>query len=337
MDTEHPVDTQHPYDSSRALAARITKAASKQTYYTVRYLVDRQRVSDAYRAYAYFRWVDDQLDQEDIKKPQRMAFVQRQKALMEGCYQGDSPPQLADEERMLVDLIGRDRQKDSGPLVYSGPLACSGLQAYIRNMMAVMAFDAERRGRLVSQAELVDYSRYLATAVTEALHYFIGHGQYSPRGEARYLAATGAHIIHMLRDTTEDLRAGYFNIPAEYLEAHGISAWDVESAPYRAWVQGRVQLACSYFTAGRNYLSQVENLRCRLAGYAYIARFEGVLEAIGAEDYRLRPDYAECKRKSSALGMGWSMLTLALGGRRQPARGELLIPGGAWLPSENEL
>ena len=47
---------------SQTLAAAITKAASTQTYYTFRLLGDRERVEDAYRAYAYFRWVDDTLD-----------------------------------------------------------------------------------------------------------------------------------------------------------------------------------------------------------------------------------------------------------------------------------
>jgi hypothetical protein len=37
------------------LAASITRNASKQTYYTIRYLVDDGLVDDAYRAYAYFR------------------------------------------------------------------------------------------------------------------------------------------------------------------------------------------------------------------------------------------------------------------------------------------
>ena len=48
------------------LASSITKAASKQTYYTIRFLVDRERVADAYRAYAYFRWVDDTLDSDNL-------------------------------------------------------------------------------------------------------------------------------------------------------------------------------------------------------------------------------------------------------------------------------
>ncbi len=44
-------------------AESITRSASKQTYYTIGFLVDRERVADAYRAYAYFRWVDDTLDE----------------------------------------------------------------------------------------------------------------------------------------------------------------------------------------------------------------------------------------------------------------------------------
>jgi len=32
----------------------------------------------------------------------------------------------------------------------------------------------------------------------------------------RYLAVTGAHITHMLRDAVEDAEAGYYNIPARW-------------------------------------------------------------------------------------------------------------------------
>ena len=56
------------FESSQRLAAYITWAASKQTYYTIRFLVDRDRVPDAYRTYAYFRWVDDRLDQEQWRR-----------------------------------------------------------------------------------------------------------------------------------------------------------------------------------------------------------------------------------------------------------------------------
>jgi phytoene/squalene synthetase len=185
------------------------------------------------------------------------------------------------------------------------------LQTYIRNMMAVMAFDAQRRGRLISQDELNEYTHWLAVAVTEAMHYFIGHDDGSPRGEVRYLAVTGAHITHMLRDTLDDVHAGYFNIPVEFLKLHSIDPQDVESPAYRLWVQSRVNQARTCFESGRRYLARVENPRCRMAGFAYAARFEGVLSSIESDGYRLRSEYPECKSLSAGLKMSWSALSQA--------------------------
>src|SRR5574342_804601 len=112
--------------NSSSLAATITKAASKQTYYTIRFFADRDRVVDAYRAYGYFRWVDDVLDAESGSRPEKIAFVNRQKSLLEACYRGETPEGLSVEERMLADLVRNDTEKNSG------------LQSYLRNMMAVM-------------------------------------------------------------------------------------------------------------------------------------------------------------------------------------------------------
>lgn len=284
----------------RSPAASITKAASKQTYYTVRYLVDRQRVPDAFRAYAYFRWIDDQIDEVAVKQSERIAFMDRQKALMDSCYRGQRPGHLAPEEHMLADLILADQEKNSG------------LQTYIRNMMEVIDFDARRRGRIISRLELERYTRSLAVAVTEVMHYFVGHDQPSPRNEARYLAVTGAHIAHMLRDTLEDIQAGYFNIPREYLAANRIGPQDVQSDPYRAWVRERANLARAYFKSGKDYLAQVKSLRCRIAGYAYVARFEAVLEPIERQDYRLAPRYPQERTLGAGMRMRGSVLALAL-------------------------
>jgi len=90
-------------------ASSITKAASKQTYYTIQFLVDRERVDDAYRAYAYFRWVDDLLDADSGSGPVlskgeasvRRAFLERQKSLVESCYRGESPRDASIQEKML--------------------------------------------------------------------------------------------------------------------------------------------------------------------------------------------------------------------------------------------
>jgi phytoene/squalene synthetase len=285
-----------------SFASAITKAASSQTYHTIRFLVDRPRVEDAYRAYAYFRWVDDVLDAEpqagwvsgDAADVEHRRFLDRQKSLLDRCLRGETPREADVHETMLVELCRRADSRDVG------------LEAYLRHMMLVMDFDVLRRGRLISQAELDEYTRWLAIAVTEAMHHFIGNGAAAPRDETRYLAVSGAHVLHMLRDTYADLRAGYFNVPREVLEAHAIDPGDVHSDAYRAWVEGRVRLARTYLDAGRAYFERVQNARHRLAGLAYIARFEWLLETIEREDFWLRPDYGERRR----LVAGWRMCWL---------------------------
>ena len=284
-------------------AASITKAASQQTYYTIRFLVDRERVDDAYRAYAYFRWVDDTLDAEAATPSERRAFIERQKSLLQRCYRGDLAPDATLRGNMLVELVRRDREKNSG------------LQSYLRYMMQVMDFDAVRRGRLVSQLELNEYTRWLSTAVMECIHHFIGHDDHSPHDEGRYLAVAGAHITHMLRDTFDDMRVGYYNIAREVLEQNHIGPLEVHSVAYRSWVESRVQLARNYFSAGKEYFTGVQNWRCRLACYAYIARFEWLLDVIEREHYILRPQYDERKSFAAGLLIATRTLMSALAGR----------------------
>ena len=198
-------------------ASLITKAASTQTYYTIRFLADRDRVDDAYRAYGYFRWVDDTLDAASASDSDRRLFLERQQFLLESCYRGEPPRVANPQEQMLIELVRQEREKNSG------------LRIYLRNMMRVMDFDVRRRGRLISQVELTDYTRWLASAVTECIHYFVGHDAFSPHDATRYLAVSAAHVVHMLRDTFDDAQLGYYNIPREVLEAHHIGPEDVQS------------------------------------------------------------------------------------------------------------
>ena len=293
--------------TSYPLARKITEAASKQTYYTIRFLVDRERLEDAYRTYGYFRWVDDILDADAGSASERRAFLERQKSLLESCYRGEAMPDANPHEKMLVELVQHDQEKNSG------------LQSYLRNMMLVMDFDVRRRSRLISQAQLNEYTRWLAIAVTDALHHFVGHGAFAPRDETRYLAVSAAHIIHMLRDTFDDLQAGYFNVPREVLEANHIGPLDVQSTAYRAWVKSRVLLARQYFEAGRSYFRRVQNSRHRLAGLTYMARFEWLLETIEREGFILRPQYRERKSIGTGLRMSWMALSSMLSLRGEEA------------------
>jgi hypothetical protein len=292
-----------------ALAAAITKSASKQTYYTIRFLVDRPRVADAYCAYGYFRWVDDRLDRGsgpstpigDAASDERLAFLARQQALVDACVRGEHPDVVDPHEMMLNQLF-----RHAGP---TDP----GLRSYVRQMMQVMAFDAGRRGRLITQRELEDYTRSLAIAVTDAMHHFIGHGSLAPEGADRYRAVTGAHILHMLRDTEVDLHAGYFNVPLEVLQAASIGPRDVHCDAYRRWVRERVAQADSDLAAGARYFAGLACRRHRLAGLAYIARFRWLVEQLERDAFRVRPTYAGQTSRGAVIRAAWSIAAAMAG------------------------
>jgi hypothetical protein len=150
--------------TSAALAHSITWKSSKQSYLTALLLADRDLVDDCLRAYAYFRWADDAIDISLQSSDERTPFIIRQKMLIEKLYQGERPIDLCPQEEMLGDLVEYDRGPDSG------------LRSFIRHFMAVIEFDTDRKGRLVSREDLTIYTAHLATAVMDGLHYFIGNG-----------------------------------------------------------------------------------------------------------------------------------------------------------------
>jgi len=264
-----------------------------QSYLTIRWLADRACRADAFALYAYFRWLDDTVDERLVDREQRLTFVARQRHLLAQAVDGATPADLSSlavspEETLLVRLA-----RPVGASPADADAGTGGLLLSLRSMLDVMEFDARRRGRPVAQRELDDYTRDLAVAVTEALHHCIGHGERSPHDETRYVAVTGAHVAHMLRDLAEDLASGYLNVPAELLADGHLSLEDLHTPALSAWVRDRVELARSCFVTGRRYLADVENARCRLAGHAYIARFEWVLDAVERDGYRLRSGYPE--------------------------------------------
>lgn len=265
--------------SSEELARSITRASSKQAFYTAQLLVDSHLVGDFCRAYAYFRWADDVVDQTARSDGQRLSFIKRQRKLIEALHARQRPADLSAEEEMLADLVHNHKNGKAG------------LRSFIENMFAVIEFDARRKGSTVRREQLDSYSGWLARSVTDGLQYFIGNEAAYPDGESRYLAAHGAHIVHLLRDTVRDIDNGYINIHQEYLDEHGIAPGDIDSPPFRAWVQERTELARRQFREGKRYLESLEVLRCKIAGYWYCARFESILDTIEGDGYALRAEY----------------------------------------------
>jgi len=280
-------------ESRAKLARRITWHESKQSYLTMRLLVDRGLVDDGYRAYAYFRWADDVVDKTLTTKEERVVFIRGQRSLIEGLYAGVRPANLQAEEIMVADLVQHDRG------------CMSRLRSYIENFLAIIEFDAERKGRRITEAELGSYINRLALAVTDAIQYFIKNGHPYPEDKSRLAGARAAHITHMLRDLRKDLPAGYSNIPQEYLEKNGIRPEDIDSPAFLDWVKARVETAREEFRQGKIYIDGLDVLRTKIAAHLYCARFEHILDTIEKDDYHLRLGYAEKHEILAWLRMIW--------------------------------
>lgn len=286
------------WENTAIQSRKITWTSSKQTYFTARAVVDRELVDDFYRAYAYFRWADDIIDVFTQTNKERINFIKRQKELIDTLYSDGQPEELEKEEKILADLIRNDRSKNSG------------LQSFIRNMFAVISFDAYRKGNLVSQEEITNYIEILGKSVTNGLQYFIGNGHPYPDSKNRYLAAKAAHITHLLRDMTIDIADGFINIPREYVIAEGINLKEIDSSRLRNWVIDQVKQARMWFSEGKLYLDSLEVLRCKIAGYWYCARFEIVLDTIERDDYIIRSAYKERRSLINWFKFIWLTITI---------------------------
>ncbi len=277
--------------NTSALARKITWSSSKQSYITAQLLADHDLVDDCMRGYAYFRWADDMIDVSCRTSNERIAFITREKTLINNLYHGVRPVNLWPEEEIVADLVAHDRSPNSG------------LRSFIYNFMAVIEFDALRKGRLVTRSEMNVYTAWLATAVMDGIQYFIGNGYPYPKSMDRNLAVAGAHLVHMLRDTREDVPAGYVNIPIEDLEARGISTGNLDSEEFRSWVQEQVERSKVCLQAGKGYIKLLDVLRCKLAGAMYCARFDWFLDAIQRDGYLLRSSYPERQNLASWMKM----------------------------------
>jgi len=288
------------YNRSAVLARSITREGSIQTYYTARLMVDKDLADDFFRAYAYFRWIDDVIDVTAESDEERLSFMSNQSKLIDDLYQHKPVPDLLPEEEILQDLINNDRGENSG------------LQSFICNMFAIIEFDARRKGRLISGEELNWYVNTLGKSVTEGLLYFIGNGNPYPDSENRYQAGIAAHISHLLRDTGQDNQDGFYNIPGEYLEEQDIERSDVNNPAYKDWVRKRVDSARVLFEDGKQYLDEVDVLRCKIVGYWYCTRFEVVLDTIEKDGYLLREEYNERRQAGTWLKIIWLGISLSI-------------------------
>lgn len=282
------------------LARQITWKSSKQTYCIGRLMADRHLVDDFYRAYAYLRWVDDIIDETDQTDEEQNCFIARQRKLVDDVFQGEFKGDVQPEEIILTDLVRNN------------PSPESGLESFIKNVFAIIEFDAQRKGRFINGQEFDWYIECLGKAVIDGLQYFIGNAHEYPDAANRYFAAKAAHITHLLRDTLDDIENGYINIPIEYLEKHPFDLTDASHPDFTEYVRERVALARKYFREGKKYIDDLTVLRCKIVGYWYCSRFEYILTTIDRDSFILRSHYGGFQKYLSITKIIGSLIAIPL-------------------------
>jgi phytoene/squalene synthetase len=255
-------------DSLDLLARNITYKNSRETYFIIKLLVDKPLINDAYKAYAYFRWMDDMADDVITDSTERLKFVARQKKLINNAYNGIFIKTKFPEEELILNLIKYNSQKKSL------------LHSYVVNFYSIIAFDAKRHGKLVTDKQLEWYSNRIGVAVTDCISFFIGNSTSPTPGMAQYKAATAAHIVHMLRDLKEDIPHGFINISKEFLVKNNLNKIDLNKINLDRWLNEKCKVARIYFKEGRKYIKNIPVFRRKLAAWLYCLRFEPFLKKL---------------------------------------------------------
>lgn len=266
--------------TSSQLAKSITKQSNFRTYLIIKYFVDRKLVDDCYRAYAYFRWADDQVDDVLQTKSQRVEFIHRQENIITLSYKDKPVPHLSPEENLITDLIG-------SPYSHS-----PRLKSFIFNFLAIIKFDAHRKKIPISTKEFHWYTQTLATAVTDCILHFINHDFDYPPSPTQYHAARAACITHILRDYIQDVDNEYYNLPQEVQDKHRIVPKDIDHPAFIFWVKQQVKQANLLFSSGKQYLNQLP-FRTQAAACLYCFRFRYILNTIQHQKYLLKSSYKQ--------------------------------------------
>lgn len=261
------------------LARKIVRKSSMQTYLTIGILADRQIKDLAYCAYAYFRWLDDKIDVGLKTTKGRNNFLDKQKKLINLAYKGIFSKTKNLEENMVIELIKSDTSTDSK------------LKSYITNFLSIIEFDAKRKGKVVTRRNLDWYSKTIGVAVTDCIIHFIDNKSGSMNHKDMYKAATAAHIVHTLRDMSDDIQEGFYNVPREYIVKHKLKLNKCTSPDLAEWVKDRVYTADNMFNLGIKYLYQSPPSRRRFAALLYCYRFLPLLSDIKYDKYILKPQY----------------------------------------------
>ena len=131
---------------------------------------------------------------------------------------------------MLARLIRKDRVSWN-----------SSLRQPIEVLLETFIFDAKRRNKPISQADLDWYSEAMGVSFIQALEVFY-RGERTRSYEDLAPIARAACMAFILRDLVEDQKLGYINVPVEFWLSGRVTQGETDR-----WIKHEVKRACSEF------------------------------------------------------------------------------------------
>ena len=239
--------------------------------------------------YAYFRWLDDQIDAPDISKFKAELCIQKQNKLISLFVDGidTNKDNLNPYEKMLILLLTLDKQLGSH------------LRSNILEMFAALEFDVIRRNKYCNGNSLNDYSRKIGGSFTEFILICTTRKTINVKTiECFRLAGYAAHNIHLLRDFYEDLQLGYINISREDIIKFGFENHDLKSVDINPWVRFRVQICKQYIHDCFIIIKSINSLKVYFLFLIISAPYVFFAQKIEENNYELHTYHENAKNST---------------------------------------
>lgn len=215
-------------------AGRAVRDAHDENFPVAFLLAPRDVRADMATVYAFCRATDDLGDEGPGGPDERMAELDRWQAQLEAAAAGGPAPPL------LVAVAELAERRGIAPSVFARLIEANRMD--------------QRRSRWGTHDELLDYCRHSATPVGEMVLGVLGYRD-PWRIAMSDETCIGLQLVNFWQDVARDLRdRDRVYLPAEAMEAHGVTVDDLRRPPaspaVRALVAAEVGRARAHLEAG---------------------------------------------------------------------------------------
>ena len=240
-------------------SAKITKTESPFSYSLGHLLFLPERKDYLFLAYAYFRWLDDYVDQVNIPSELVKDIVDRQIFLATHWYSGEPLVATTSQEENLHLIIQQDSNQWG-----------NSLRPMIFDFMGAIKWDTERRYRMPVKRDLQSYSLKLGRGYSSGLLFGLGIDPENKKYVGfRDNCGIGAHLVHILRDFIIDINIGYINVDLESWNLLHLKNADLDNTKLLQrrllpWAKTVIVNARYYFSIGLKNLLASRNVKIQL-------------------------------------------------------------------------